>query len=321
MSYNIDALRNINFNNLTTLPIGTFVFATSDTSFDNKKKREIFPSDTWIDASEGLVYPCEDWPELAEAKPDWVRENNIVIPDYTGRFPRAKNDLHTIDQIENFTDRAIEGDLTVLRRENKAPGLMNIYLSQISANLNGEYVKVEDRSKLTPLSNENRPNCIALNFFIYASSKRAKLEALKLLELTYPIGSVYTTVIDHTQKDANFKNPSEILGFGTWEMLMEAAGKTLRMVDFSDSNYEKPGMTGGKDSIKLEKSNIPPHSHVFKHFKKQFPGTQVSNTQIPNGKDEGNIIGTDSKTGDTGEGKEFNITNSYYTVIYWVRRG
>lgn len=322
MSYNLDALRNINFNYLTTLPIGTFVFATSDTSFDSEKKREIFPADTWIDASEGLIYQRSQWLELAEAKPDWVKGDQIVIPNYIGRFPRAYSESHPIDKIENFSERSIEGELSFIRRENPIPGQLNIYLNQLQILENSEYIKVDDKNKLTPSSNEIRPNCISLNFFVYASSKRARQEALKLLELSYPIGSVYTSIVDPNNTNALYKNPKEILGFGEWVMLTEAGGKSLVMIDPKDSDFITTEKTGGKRYIKLEKENIPSHSHKFMGYKKQFGSTRTNNN-LTTGTGTNDTMNSplSIKSDDYGEGKEFDNQHPYFTVVYWVRRG
>ncbi|KAI5534884.1 keratin-associated protein family [Trichomonas vaginalis G3] len=63
-----------------------------------------------------------------------------------------------------------------------------------------------------------------------------------ILEMIYPIGSIYTSM--------NSTNPETVLGFGTWEQIVD---KFLYCARYSKQ-------TGG--SKKIKEANLPPHTHT-----------------------------------------------------------
>lgn len=327
MAYNITALKNIDFNKLANLPIGTFVFATSDTTKNSVKKREVFPADTWLDVNDGLSYPKDDWPELAAAKPDWVKGEKIVLPDYAGRFLRAANAEHGVDTAEGFAMKNVTGEIKVGAKVEGGSGVL--YAKGINTNAGLVTVDTQadgialDLSRVLPTADEIRPNTFNLHLFVYASSVRAKTEALKLLEVVYPVGSIFTTTIDAQNPDSGAdgvsygKNPSDLLGFGEWRMLTEAAGKSFVMVDRDDPDFQYTKKTGGNKLITLAEKNLPPHDHTIQNYEYQYPAIERGSPM--SGKDVENLITSSSKTGKTGAGDPFNAMNPYFTVIYWVR--
>ncbi|KAI5509604.1 keratin-associated protein family [Trichomonas vaginalis G3] len=64
----------------------------------------------------------------------------------------------------------------------------------------------------------------------------------QVLETIYPIGSIYTSM--------NSTNPETVLGFGTWEQIVD---KFLYCANSSKQ-------TGG--SKKIKEANLPPHTHT-----------------------------------------------------------
>ncbi|KAI5501986.1 phage tail repeat-like family [Trichomonas vaginalis G3] len=64
----------------------------------------------------------------------------------------------------------------------------------------------------------------------------------QILETIYPIGSIYTSM--------NSTNPASVLGFGTWEQIVD---KFLYCANSSKQ-------TGG--SKKIKEANLPPHTHT-----------------------------------------------------------
>ena len=68
----------------------------------------------------------------------------------------------------------------------------------------------------------------------------------ELLELIYPVGSVYISM--------NFTSPADLFG-GTWERL----GKDRFLISCGDES--EPGFTGG--SFFIEEKHLPAHTHTF----------------------------------------------------------
>lgn len=77
-----------------------------------------------------------------------------------------------------------------------------------------------------------------------------------LLDSVYPIGSIYISVND--------VSPASFLG-GTWKEF--AKGKTLVGIDSTNNTntrFKYPRATGGLETVKLEISQLPEHSHSIK---------------------------------------------------------
>lgn len=67
------------------------------------------------------------------------------------------------------------------------------------------------------------------------------------LEQVYPVGSIYTSVVD--------TNPSILFGFGTWEAI--EGGRVL----LASGNGYKAGSTGGSPTHTLKIEELPSHNH------------------------------------------------------------
>lgn len=77
-----------------------------------------------------------------------------------------------------------------------------------------------------------------------------------LLDSVYPIGSIYISVSD--------VSPANFLG-GTWKEF--AKGRTIVGIDSTNNTntrFKKPRATGGLETVKLEISQLPEHSHSIK---------------------------------------------------------
>ncbi len=82
------------------------------------------------------------------------------------------------------------------------------------------------------------------------SSENLNKMQVEILKTMLPVGSRYVTQ-DNT-------NPSEILGFGTWERLK---GKVCLGLDEDDSDLNEIGKIGGEKTHILTESEMPTHSH------------------------------------------------------------
>lgn len=72
-----------------------------------------------------------------------------------------------------------------------------------------------------------------------------------LLDLTYPVGSVYSST--------NSTDPSDLFG-GTWKSL---EGMVLVGVDSNDNDFSGSKKTGGEKTHTLTESEMPNHHHEF----------------------------------------------------------
>ena len=74
----------------------------------------------------------------------------------------------------------------------------------------------------------------------------------RLLDLVYPVGSIYMSVSE--------VNPSDLFG-GTWEAW--GSGRVPVGVNSADSEFNEAEKTGGEKTHKLTESEMPQHSHSF----------------------------------------------------------
>ena len=165
----------------------------------------------------------------------------------------------------------------------------------------GAYVVIDDKeyevhmpqySGRTPLSSEN------LN--------KMQVEILKTM---LPVGSRYVTQ-DNT-------NPSEILGFGTWERLK---GKVCLGLDEDDTDFNTIGKTGGEKTHTLTINEIPSHSHAYTNNlwaqASGFGNINVGATAAANGADIVNSVSSP-----VGGSQSHNNLQPYEIVGYmWIRR-
>lgn len=86
------------------------------------------------------------------------------------------------------------------------------------------------------------------------TSRTMRADYLKqmVLEIIYPVGSVYINASDST-------NPATLLGFGDWEAF--GAGRVPVGVDTSDPDFATVGKTDGEKTHKLTISEMPTHDH------------------------------------------------------------
>lgn len=76
-----------------------------------------------------------------------------------------------------------------------------------------------------------------------------------LLDSVYPVGSIYISVSD--------VSPAKFLG-GTWKLFGQ--GRTIVGIDIDNTNtrFKIPEDTGGLETVKLTRDEMPQHSHYIK---------------------------------------------------------
>lgn len=70
-------------------------------------------------------------------------------------------------------------------------------------------------------------------------------------QLMHPVGSIYMTTVE--------TNPSEIFGFGTWELW--GAGKVPVGIDTAQADFNTVEKTGGEKTHTLTIDEMPKHKH------------------------------------------------------------
>lgn len=118
-----------------------------------------------------------------------------------------------------------------------------------------------------------------------------------LLNIIYPVGSIYTSTVN--------QNPKTLFGFGTWEQIQD------RFLLAAGSSYSA-GSTGGAADHKLEIDEMPAHTHnVGLESQKLQQGTHYSRVTAAGS--------TSSVVSSTGGGKAHNNMPPYLAVYVWKR--
>ena len=130
------------------------------------------------------------------------------------------------------------------------------------------------------------------------------LEFSMIIDLIYPIGSIYMTVSD--------TNPFETIKFGVWE-------KIENRFLLASSNIHMNGETGGEENHKLSINEMPKHSHKMKYDSVGW--TAIKQSSGTNGIVEYNKSSYDGQysTEEVGNGNAHNNMPPYLVVNMWKR--
>ena len=130
------------------------------------------------------------------------------------------------------------------------------------------------------------------------------LEFSMIIDLIYPIGSIYMTVSD--------TNPFETIKFGVWEKI---ENKFL----LASSNIHMNGETGGEENHTLTINEMPKHSHKMKYD--SIGWTAIRQSSGTNGIVEYNKSSYDGQysTEEVGNGNAHNNMPPYLVVNMWKR--
>ena len=127
---------------------------------------------------------------------------------------------------------------------------------------------------------------------------------------TYPVGSIYTSVVA--------TNPATLLGVGTWAAF--GAGKVMVGIDSSDTDFDTVEETGGAktDSHTLTESEIPSHTHTIQGIRTDDGSGSVNGVSV--WRDNYKAQGSGS-TGSVGGGgaHTHDIVQPYIVVYMWKR--
>lgn len=111
-------------------------------------------------------------------------------------------------------------------------------------------------------------------------SQQANIKKNIIVDLIYPVGSIYTSV--------NSTSPADLFG-GTWEAM--PAGRVLLAQGTSEWGVEyKAGSTGGEHEHQLSIGELPKHSHIGSANSANLTGSFNGRGFIRDGQGSGNGI-------------------------------
>ena len=176
---------------------------------------------------------------------------------------------------------------------------------------NGNKIYINDNS----IYHEGKKLNDVINAKANSNDVYAKTDTSDLINLIYPVGSIYMSV--------NNTNPSTLFG-GTWEQikgrfLIGTGGVEANTTNFWGEIQENavncpPGERGGEPRHKLTIDEIPPHYHNCKTYSgNNVDGKQWSFKSINNSSEGG--IGADN----VGGGQPHNNMPPYLAVFMWKR--
>lgn len=141
----------------------------------------------------------------------------------------------------------------------------------------------------------------------------------KILELVYPVGSIYISV--------NEVSPQSFVG-GTW--IRWGNGRVLVGINENDTDFSTAEKEGGEKTHALTETEMPPHVHgergalgtdylvdyIFENTIPPYtPLSGVSFAMTETTKEKGGVVSTKS----TGGGRSHNNLQPYITCYMWKR--
>lgn len=130
-----------------------------------------------------------------------------------------------------------------------------------------------------------------------------------ILEMIYPIGSIYMSVVN--------ANPKDLFGFGEWEVW--CSGRVPVGVYYADSDFDTAEKYGGEKYHTLTTGEIPSHAHSYVVNIQHGDGTTVSGESLTSGLTLGGRRRYTDGTYGTGGGGAHNNMPPYLVCYMWKR--
>lgn len=200
--------------------------------------------------------------------------------------------------IETVTDLSIENNVIVYEMPfDKYKKIGNIRIKVKAESYESESIIINVLEDL--VVNDNI--IVKIENDSYVVKKINPKKSKDILEMVYPIGSIYMSV--------NSTNPEYLFG-GTWEQLKD------RFLLGAGDSYNN-GATGGEATHTLTEAEMPSHSHVMPYTGTdwQRPGTSGNDWIIPS------VYGDKYYTGAAGANQAHNNMPPYLVVNMWKRIG
>lgn len=224
---------------------GTTGYKTTSTTIELEKAGA-------TDVRYGIVLRLDDSLDVRAVQIDVIRGTGSALPTYTRTdtiheliiaHVRARAGATSIE-LADIEDTRLNIDLCGLVRLPLSVPDTDPYFTQVQAHI--EYLRtvidgVIDGSQYMLTTRYDPTGEVAEAGGIIA-----------VFEKVWPVGSYYFS--------DNDTNPSETLGFGTWDRA--AIGRMLVGVNENDTPFDAPGKTGGSQTHALAASALPSHRHT-----------------------------------------------------------
>ena len=140
--------------------------------------------------------------------------------------------------------------------------------------------------------------------------KNLVINGIDLLDLIYPIGSIFETTKQYFDPNTAFN--------GTWTRIK---GKVLVGVDENDTDFASSTLSGGEKTHTLIVAEIPAHNHAIRTADGQatLSGWTNSNQVQRTGSSYDIENNSGSQIKNAGGGGPHNNLQPYYTVYMWER--
>ena len=234
-------------------------------------------------------------------------ENGVEVPN-----TKVGNIIDIVNSDDKIVQRAANAT-------NATNATNSTNATNVTNQINGKEIKniFEDDGITVKTAKEATNASFAVNIYNDIKEEYSSL-SLALLNLVYPIGSIYITMEEN--------NPANFLG-GTWERF--AAGRTLVGVgddpDIPGFNFNKPGLLGGEAKHTLTIEEMPNHDHAQRVNNQEvarMPSDEATGIK-------GNVFVTENRdikrqssailTISNGGGVAHNNLQPYITVNMWKR--
>lgn len=232
-------------------------------------------------------------------------ENGVEVPN-----TKVGNIIDIVNSELNTSDKIVQRSANAINSTNA---------TNVTNQINGKEIKniFEDDGITVKKAKEATNASFAINIYNDIKKEYSSL-SLALLELVYPIDSIYITTGEN--------NPADFLG-GTWERF--AAGRTLVGVgidpDISGFDFDEPGIPGGEAKHTLTIEEMPNHDHAQRVSNQEvarMPSDEATGIK-------GNVFVTENRdikrqssailTTSNGGGVAHNNLQPYITVNMWKR--
>lgn len=143
---------------------------------------------------------------------------------------------------------------------------------------------------------------------LYLQDSNGNEKTLALLQVVYPVGSIYMSVVS--------TNPATLFGFGTW--VAWGAGRVPVGVDTGQTEFDTVEETGGSKTHQLTESEMPSHYHTVNSFLTDT-GSGAGGIQRASIAVEDLSYNTAGNTNSKGGNQAHNNLQPYITCYMWKR--
>lgn len=261
--------------------------------------------------------PTVSWSELTPAGGDQINAGDNRIREMKTQIREVISVDHLMASSGQSTTTGYHKQVTLIEAADigsGASGLPILGAQTISDKPELVYTDEDDNDiqmtiKGTPIAINGcaaKTSPVAADLVLMSDSedsyKSKKLTLANLLNVVYPVGSVYTNY-------SNSTNPGTLLGIGTWVAI---EGRVVVGLDSTQTEFDTAGETGGEKTHALTEAELAAHTHSISLI--NTGGSGYVNVVGNNTGIQGSV-----KTASTGSGTGHNNLQPYVVCYVWRR--